>query len=291
MLTIKEKPGSITVAEMRKYFEQGINNTLALKENTPLGIMEINGEFAYYLDSDTDTMWLGFALGMRAAERVARAAPASAAVASGGDAHGRWRHTKGDPQERHLAQGRGLVVEETQRPYCYALESRDREGVLVDIEYNRVDSFSGGRTGGKPLYDHAAPQASTKDAEYTRGRADGFDAGHSAALEEAATFLERNRSTWTSIRAAYEIRALKQPQADKDGGQQRAGDVDVGRLLTAAKGMTKLYGNVWDRADGALVVFPENVARFDAAFDALRAAVGEVVDDATQPEQGERDAD
>ncbi|CAB3627918.1 Uncharacterised protein [Achromobacter sp. 2789STDY5608633] len=71
--------------------------------------------------------------------------------------------------------------------------------------------------------------------------------------------------------------------------QQRAGGADVGRLLTAAKGMTKLYGHVWDRADGALVVFPENVARFDVAFDALRAAVGEVVDDATQPEQGERD--
>ena len=71
--------------------------------------------------------------------------------------------------------------------------------------------------------------------------------------------------------------------------QQRAGGADVGRLLTAAKGMTKLYGHVWDRADGALVVFPENVARFDVAFDALRTAVGEVVDDATQPEQGERE--
>ncbi|WP_232734884.1 hypothetical protein [Achromobacter ruhlandii] len=80
------------------------------------------------------------------------------------------------------------------------------------------------------------------------------------------------------------------PGADKDGGQQRAEYVDVSRLMTAAKGMTKLYGHVWDRTDGALVVFPENVARFDAAFDALRAAVGEVVDDATQPEQGERDA-
>ncbi|CAB3920115.1 dATP/dGTP pyrophosphohydrolase domain-containing protein [Achromobacter ruhlandii] len=71
--------------------------------------------------------------------------------------------------------------------------------------------------------------------------------------------------------------------------QQHAEYVNVSRLMTAAKGMTKLYGHVWDRTDGALVVFPENVARFDAAFDALRAAVGEVVDDATQPEQGERD--
>ncbi|WP_232482026.1 hypothetical protein [Achromobacter denitrificans] len=53
----------------------------------------------------------------------------------------------------------------------------------------------------------------------------------------------------------------------------------VDQLVTAAKGMTKLYPHVWDRADGSLVVFPENVARFDAAFDALRIAVGEAVDD------------
>ncbi|WZB76790.1 hypothetical protein WJ972_15605 [Achromobacter insuavis] len=80
------------------------------------------------------------------------------------------------------------------------------------------------------------------------------------------------------------------PAADKAGGQQRAGDVDVDRLMTAAKGMTRLYSYVWDRADGCLVVFPENVRAFDAAFGALRMATGEAVDDATQAEQGERDA-
>ncbi|WP_260469504.1 hypothetical protein [Achromobacter denitrificans] len=53
----------------------------------------------------------------------------------------------------------------------------------------------------------------------------------------------------------------------------------VDQLVTAAKGMTKLYPRVWDRTNGSLVVFPENVARFDAAFDALRIAVGEAVDD------------
>ncbi|CAB3643352.1 hypothetical protein LMG26685_02154 [Achromobacter mucicolens] len=58
----------------------------------------------------------------------------------------------------------------------------------------------------------AAPQAS--------------EAVRDAALEEAATFLERNRSTWVSTRAAFEIRALKtqraalsaQPGAQMNGG-------------------------------------------------------------------------
>lgn len=75
MLTIKDKPGRITVAEMRSYFEGAINNTPALKANTPLGAMEINDTFSHYLDSDTDTMWIGFALGMRCAERIAAAHP------------------------------------------------------------------------------------------------------------------------------------------------------------------------------------------------------------------------
>lgn len=152
---------------------------------------------------------------------------------------------------------------------------------------------------------YAAPQASAESVDLP-----GIDADR---LRTIAASGSQTAMTNALLNVA---RALKQPQAEKDGGQQRActchpddrpagdcqkqyaatecqkraGDVDVGRLLTAAKGMTKLYGHVWDRTDGALVVFPENVARFDAAFDALRAAVGDVVDDATQPEQGERDA-
>lgn len=73
MLKIKEKPGCITVAEMRGYFEGAIKNSPAFKDNTPLGIVEINDAFSHYMDADTDTMWLGFALGMRCAERVAAA--------------------------------------------------------------------------------------------------------------------------------------------------------------------------------------------------------------------------
>ncbi len=71
MLTIKDRPGCITVEEMRRYFEKSINDTPALKANTPLEIMTINGRFSHYMIPDTDTMWIAFALGMRCAERIA----------------------------------------------------------------------------------------------------------------------------------------------------------------------------------------------------------------------------
>lgn len=70
MITIKDKPGCITVDEMRNYFENSIKETALLASNTPLGVMEINGKFSHYVTPDTDTMWIGFALGMRAAERL-----------------------------------------------------------------------------------------------------------------------------------------------------------------------------------------------------------------------------
>ncbi len=70
MLNIKDKPGCITKAEMRSYFEKAITDTPLLRDKTPLGVMEVNGEFSHYMDADTDTMWLGFALGMRVAERL-----------------------------------------------------------------------------------------------------------------------------------------------------------------------------------------------------------------------------
>lgn len=70
MLQLKDKPGCISVAEMRSHFERGVNDTPVLKKNTPLGVVTINGEFSHFANADTDTMWLGFALGMRAAERI-----------------------------------------------------------------------------------------------------------------------------------------------------------------------------------------------------------------------------
>lgn len=113
-----------------------------------------------------------------------------------------------------------------------------------------------------------------------------------AALEEAAQVLDRlhyeNRRYHTKFRqAANAVRTLKStpaPTAAEDSQASEAvRDADIpaslAQLVAAVKGMTKLYPHVWDRTDGGLVVFPENVARFDAAFDALRIAVGEAADD------------
>ena len=59
-----------TVANMRALFEKMVNDTACLKKNTPIGVMEINGKFDHYMHPDTDTLWIGFALGMRCAQRI-----------------------------------------------------------------------------------------------------------------------------------------------------------------------------------------------------------------------------
>ncbi|WP_147400250.1 hypothetical protein [Achromobacter sp. K91] len=85
------------------------------------------------------------------------------------------------------------VAGEAQQPYCYVLETRDRDGLLLDVEYNGSDSFSGGRKGGKPLYDHAAPQAS--EAVPWMGidlTANGIADVRNATLEQVAALLENH---------------------------------------------------------------------------------------------------
>jgi hypothetical protein len=72
MLDIKEKDGCITKEVMRQYFEYMVNQTPSIKKNTPLHPVNVNGVFSHYTSESTDTMWLGFALGMRCAERVAK---------------------------------------------------------------------------------------------------------------------------------------------------------------------------------------------------------------------------
>lgn len=74
MLKIIDRPGVMPVETMRALFERAVRQTAVFEKNTPLGIMEINGAFSCYMNPETDTMWLGFALGMRTAERLAKAA-------------------------------------------------------------------------------------------------------------------------------------------------------------------------------------------------------------------------
>lgn len=71
---VVDKPGRKSVDEMREVFEKSIRATPQFRDNTPLGVINVNGRFSHYADPDTDTMWLGFALGLRAADRLQAAA-------------------------------------------------------------------------------------------------------------------------------------------------------------------------------------------------------------------------
>lgn len=72
-LKIKDRPGAMKVEEMRNLFERAVTETPKLRGNTTLGTFVVNGEFLHYSDPDTDTMWIGFALGLRTAERLLKA--------------------------------------------------------------------------------------------------------------------------------------------------------------------------------------------------------------------------
>lgn len=69
---IIDAPEKMPVAEMRELFESSVRSTARLRESTPLGTLEINGRFHHYMEPDTDTLWIGFALGLRCAERLSK---------------------------------------------------------------------------------------------------------------------------------------------------------------------------------------------------------------------------
>lgn len=60
---------SKSLEEIRGLFEKTVQESAKIRDTTPLGTMEVNGAFHYYTEPDTDTMWIGFALGYRIAER------------------------------------------------------------------------------------------------------------------------------------------------------------------------------------------------------------------------------
>ena len=69
-MDIVDRAGAPTKEYMRKYFEAMVTQTESLRKSTPLDISKSNGKFKHYADPDSDTMWLGFALGMRCAARI-----------------------------------------------------------------------------------------------------------------------------------------------------------------------------------------------------------------------------
>lgn len=120
---------------------------------------------------------------------------------------------------------------------------------------------------------YAAPQAS---AEYERGHADGW--------------------------AAAWDQAIKQPQADKDGGQQRAGDVSAeahkAALLEVERAGAELAGRLHAAATSLETISQiagkagKDMETMDdvRGYAASRARAARAALSATQPEQGERDA-
>jgi hypothetical protein len=73
---IKNPPGARRTEEMRALFETSIRQTEVFAKGTSLATVTINGQFHHYMDADTDTMWIGFAIGMRCADRLVKARPA-----------------------------------------------------------------------------------------------------------------------------------------------------------------------------------------------------------------------
>jgi len=65
----------MSIEEIRALFETTVKGSKRLASTTPLGTMEINGEFHHYMDPDTDTMWIGFALGVRTVEQLKTKTP------------------------------------------------------------------------------------------------------------------------------------------------------------------------------------------------------------------------
>lgn len=74
-IKIQDGPGKMAVADMRPLFERSIEDTPLLSKTFKLGFAanKSSMEFVHYLSPETDAAWVGFALGMRCAERLVRA--------------------------------------------------------------------------------------------------------------------------------------------------------------------------------------------------------------------------
>jgi hypothetical protein len=69
---IVDKPGTISVREMQSLFESSCRKNDIIGRCTHLDTVQ-DAEGLQYADEETDTLWLGFALGLRCAERIVKA--------------------------------------------------------------------------------------------------------------------------------------------------------------------------------------------------------------------------
>lgn len=79
MLVIKDRPGFSSHKLMRTYFECAVRQTGALSGRVPLDCSVAADGSVEYADPKTHAMWVGWALGMRCAERIERQLPAAPA--------------------------------------------------------------------------------------------------------------------------------------------------------------------------------------------------------------------
>lgn len=73
-LVIRDRPGVLTTDFMHQCFESAIKSTPHFKNSASLNYVKSQGTFfSHYVDDAVDKLWLGFAIGMRCAERLLKA--------------------------------------------------------------------------------------------------------------------------------------------------------------------------------------------------------------------------
>jgi hypothetical protein len=70
ILDVHDRPGVMKASLMRHYFESAVAQTASLASRLQLDRVTVAGEFQEYVRPETQSAWVGFALGMRCAERL-----------------------------------------------------------------------------------------------------------------------------------------------------------------------------------------------------------------------------
>lgn len=72
-LAIRDRPGVIPAETIREWFERAIRDTPILKGHGLSKMTRPDGSFWAYRDGHVNRLWIGFAVGVRCAERLLNA--------------------------------------------------------------------------------------------------------------------------------------------------------------------------------------------------------------------------